>query len=75
MNDSDKILRIKKVLGEMDWAGFPRSAWDDMYGDVIDALYTIENIIVNDSVNKSSCPTCNKTPMGSKCPNKCDEYH
>lgn len=26
-------------------------------------------------INDSPCPTCNSLPRGSRCPEKCDEYH
>ena len=73
MSNTDKILRIKKSLVGIEW-NFPRSAWDNMYEDIIDVLSEIDRIVKEDNNIEKLCPTCGKAPT-NRCPNKCDEYH
>jgi len=42
---TDKVSRIKEILGHIDWTNWPRSAWDKDYEDLTEALSMIQDIV------------------------------
>lgn len=42
---AERTSRIREILNTVDYSSFPRSAWDDVYEDVLDALYDIGKIV------------------------------